>query len=289
MINRSKLPLVIILLSLALTAYSQKITEPSGPAYWSKDYKPFRIVGNLYYVGTYDLACYLITTPQGNILINTGLASSAKPIKASVEALGFKMSDTKILLITQAHYDHTGAIASIKKSTGAKLFVNEPDAKVMEDGGKSDYAFGGTESSFEPATPDRLLHDHDTVKLGGTHVIMLNHPGHTKGSCSYLLDVKDGSKTYRVFIANMPTIVIDKKFSDVAEYPSIEKDYAYTIRALKNVQFDIWLSSHASQFNLHDKHKSDDPYNPAVFIDRNGYDKPLSDLELAYNNKIKGN
>jgi len=284
------LTLVIISsLLISINGHSQKISEPTGPADWSKEYKPFRIVGNLYYVGTYDLASYLITTREGNILINTGLASSDKMIKASIEALGFKMADTKILLITQGHYDHTGAIASIRKTTGAKFLVNEPDAKVMEDGGKSDFAFGGIESSFEPVTPDQVLHDRDTIKLGGMKVVMLNHPGHTRGSCSYLFDVKDGSKTYKILIANMPSIVIDRKFADVTEYPAIEKDYAYTIRALKNLQFDIWLSSHASQFNLHGKHKSDDAYNPAVFIDRSGYDKALSDLEAAYIRKVKDN
>jgi metallo-beta-lactamase class B len=276
---------LLALLLIALSGYSQKIMEPSGPADWSKEYKPFRIVGNLYYVGTYDLACYLITTPQGNILINTGLASSGPLIKANIEALGFRMADTKVLLITQAHFDHTGAIAAIRKATGAKLMVNEPDAKVMADGGKSDYAFGG-KSNFVPASPDGLLRDRDTIKLGDTNVVMLNHPGHTKGSCSYLFDVKDGSKTYKVLIANMPTIVVNKRFPEVTDYPGIEKDYEYTIRALKNIRFDIWLSSHASQFGLHTKHKPGDVYNPVVFIDQKGFDKVVNDLEAGYNRKV---
>jgi metallo-beta-lactamase class B len=250
---------------------------------------PFKIIGNLYYVGTEELACYLVTTPEGNILINTGLASSEAMIRANIEALRFKWADTKILLITQAHYDHTGAVAAIRKSTGAKLMVNEPDAKVMEDGGKSDFAFGGSESTFAPVTPDQLLHDRDTIKLGGMNLVMLHHPGHTKGSCSYLFDVKDRGKTYKVLIANLPTIVVDRRFPDIFEYPTIEKDYAYTIDALKNLQFDIWLSSHASQFNLLRKHKYAGSYNPAAFIDRSGYDKSLSELEAAYKKKVLGN
>jgi metallo-beta-lactamase class B len=275
---------VSIVLSIGLPAFSQNVSEPSGPADWSKEYKPFRIVGNVYYVGTYDLACYLVTTSQGNILINTGLASSEPMIQANIEALGFKMVDTKILLITQAHYDHTGAIAAIRKKTGAKLLINQPDGKAMDDGGKGD--FGVTVSSFAPAAPDRLLHDHDTIRLGDMKIVMLNHPGHTKGSCSYLFDVKDGGKTYRVLIVNMPSIVIDRKFSEVTEYPTIEKDYAYTFQALKNIQFDIWLSSHASQFSLHSKHKQGDPYNPSVFIDRSGYDKAVNELKAAYDRKV---
>ncbi len=133
---------------------------------WVRLYKPFRIVGNLYYVGTYDLACYLIVTPEGNILINTGLAASTPIIKANIEELGFKLSDTKILLTTHAHYDHVGAMAEIKKLTGAKMMINEADASVLADGGKSDYAYGGEFSSFAPVKPDVLLKDGEKVKLG---------------------------------------------------------------------------------------------------------------------------
>src|SRR6187200_1336429 len=124
----------IVLTGLAITlvttfAAAQHIDEPRIlPEVWSKEYEPFRIVGNLYYVGTYDLACYLITTPKGNILINTGLSSSAAVIKANIVTLGFEVSDTKILLTTQARYDHLGAMASIKKATRAIMMVNEKDA-----------------------------------------------------------------------------------------------------------------------------------------------------------------
>src|SRR6478735_7078065 len=128
------------ILSISTTVNAQKINEPRTTAEWTATYQPFRIAGNLYYVGTYDLACYLITTSKGNILINTGLASSASVIKANIVALGFQVSDTKILLTTQAHYDHVGAMASIKKATGAIMMVNEKDAGVLNDGGASDYA-----------------------------------------------------------------------------------------------------------------------------------------------------
>src|SRR5258706_5966745 len=115
----------------SLAAAQQVQQRPVTNPEWSKPYQPFRIAGNLYYVGTYDLACYLITTPQGNILINTGLAGSAGQIKDNIESLGFQLADTKILLTTQAHYDHLGAMAAIKKSTGAQLMVDEKDAAVV--------------------------------------------------------------------------------------------------------------------------------------------------------------
>ncbi|HEY0669662.1 MAG TPA: subclass B3 metallo-beta-lactamase, partial [Sphingobacteriaceae bacterium] len=257
------------------------------PAEWSKPYPAFRIAGNLYYVGTHDLACYLITTPKGNILINTGLANSASIIKANIESLGFKFSDTKILLTTQAHYDHMGAMAAIKKQTGAKLMINSKEAEVLADGGKSDYALGGSVSTYQPLVADRLLSDGDIIRLGKMKLVMLHHPGHTKGSSSFLFDVKDNQRRYKVLIANMPSIVTDKKFSEIPAYPTISQDYANTLNAMKNLSFDIWLASHASQFGLHSKHQPGEGYNPAVFIDQAGYDKALSNLQDQYSKKIK--
>lgn len=274
---------ILFLLFGSFFATAQQVKEPKDtPIEWSKPYQPFRIAGNLYYVGTDDLACYLIVTPKGNILINTGLAASLSLIKMNVEKLGFKFNDIKILLTTQAHYDHMGAMSAIKKVTGAKFMVDEKDAAVAADGGSSDYALGGHEPTYEPVKTDRLLHDGDIVRLGGMQLVMLHHPGHTKGSCSFLFDVKDGNRTYKVLIANMPTIVTEKKFSEVDTYPDIAKDYAYTIATMKKLTFDIWLSSHASQFGLHSKNKSNGAYNPSSFIDREGYDKAISDLEIQF-------
>ncbi|MCF0055227.1 subclass B3 metallo-beta-lactamase [Dyadobacter sp. CY356] len=284
----------LFLLSLLCVNYlagAQKVAEPSSDTHpeWTRPYPAFRIAANLYYVGTADLACYLIVTTKGNILINTGLASSASGIKTSIEALGFRLSDTKILLNTQAHYDHMGAMAAIKKMTAAKLMINEGDAGAAADGGLSDYTSKGKVRDFEPVKVDRVLHDRDTISLGGMRLVMLHHPGHTKGSCSYLFDVQDEKQKYRVLIANMPTIVTDNNFSEIAAYPNIARDYAYTLNAMKHLSFDIWLASHASQFDLTEKHKPGDAYNPAGFFDKKGYDQQISELQGDFDEKMKGN
>ncbi|HEU4551270.1 MAG TPA: subclass B3 metallo-beta-lactamase [Chitinophaga sp.] len=275
--------------SLALiTAQAQQVHEPQlNKPEWSAPYQPFRIAGNLYYVGTYDLASYLITTGKGNILINTGLAASAPVIKANIEALGFRFSDTKILLTTQAHFDHMGAMAAIKKMTGAKMMVDAGDSAVVADGGSSDYALGGHGMVYQPVKIDRILHDRDVIALGDMRITMLHHPGHTKGSCSFLFDVKDDQRSYKVLIANMPTIVTEKSFADIPAYPEVARDYAYTLAAMKNLRFDLWVASHASQFNLHKKHKPGDAYNPAVFMDREEYDEQLAGLEKEFAKKMK--
>jgi metallo-beta-lactamase class B len=286
----NKLIIFFAITLIGFTSSAQKVKEPTVTnADWAKPYEPFRIAGNLYYVGTYDLACYLITTSKGNILINTGLASSAAQIKNNIEGLGFKYADTKILLTTQAHYDHMGAMAVIKKQTGAKLMVNEKEVDVLKDGGASDYALGGHGSVYQPVKPDRLLKDGDTIALGEMRLVMLHHPGHTKGSCSYFFTVKDEQRSWKVLIANMPTIVTDSSFASIKTYPSVAADYAHTFKAMKNIQFDIWLASHASQFKMHNKHKPGDAYDPAVFADQAGYDAALKELENVYDEKMKKN
>ena len=280
--------LLAFLITPGLYACAQKKTsDKNNPEEWSRPFQPFRIAGNLYYVGTHDLACYLITTTKGHILINTGLASSVALIQSNVKALGFNYKDIKILLTTQAHFDHLGAMAAIKKATGAQMMVDSADAKVMADGGESDYALGGGNNNFEPVKTERLLHDQDTITLASMKLTMLHHPGHTKGSCSFIFDVKDQHQTYRVLIANMPSIVTQQKLSKINAYPGIIEDYKKTFRSLKGLSFDIWLSSHASQFGLHKKHKPGDNYNPQAFVDREGYDQVLSDLESEFKNRLK--
>ena len=269
--------LLISFLSAGQKHYKVPVTQKE----WSQDYKPFRIAGNLYYVGTYDLACYLITTPQGHILINTGLAESTPMIRKHVEMLGFKFPDIKILLTTQVHYDHVGAMAEVKKMTGAKMMVSEGDAATLADGSSSDYAMGGKGRLFEPVKADRLLHDGDTINLGGTSIKALSHPGHTKGSMSFLFDVSDQNRSYRVLVANLPSVIVPK-LKEVKSYPGIVADYAYTLDAMKKLSFDLWLASHASQFDLHRKHHTGDGYHPEAFMDRAGYDAALADLEKEY-------
>ena len=280
--------LIAVLLTNNLYSIAQITTTASSrPENWSKPYEPFRIAGNLYYVGTDELGCFLITTPRGHILINTGAPGSAPLIYSSVQALGFKFSDIKILLATHAHLDHVGGMAEIKKITGAKMMIDAADAPVLADGGNSDYEFGGKGSLFEPVKADSLLHDHDTIKFGGMQLIMLHHPGHTKGACSFLFDVKDEHRTYRVLIANMPTVLDEAKLPGMPTYPNVGKDYAYTLKAMKNLKFDIWVASHASQFGLHEKHKPGTAYRPEAFHDQKGYGLMIDDLQKDYLKRLK--
>jgi metallo-beta-lactamase class B len=210
-------------------------------------------------------------------------------IRQHIEALGFKFTDIRILLATHAHIDHVGDMAAIKKTTGARLMIEEEDVPVLADGGLSDFALGGKNSPFlfPPVKVDRVLHDKDIVKLGGMEIEVLHHPGHTKGACSFLFTVKDEKRSYRVLIANMPSIISETKLPSMPTYPGVGKDYGYTLSVMPKLQFDIWLSSHASQFDLDSKRRPGAPYNPEAFFDRAGYDSSIKTLHEKYLKKMQ--
>src|SRR3974390_3439249 len=139
---RSPFAMPALMVPLALwPAFGQSAQTPSNPD-WVKPFPPFRIIGNVYWAGTYDLSSYLITTPQGHILINTGLTSTIPQIKSGVEQLGFKLSDVKVLTATHGHFDHVAGLAELKRMTGARVMMSEPDAELLENGAKSDFRFG---------------------------------------------------------------------------------------------------------------------------------------------------
>jgi metallo-beta-lactamase class B len=258
-----------------------------GDANWTRPFPPFRIIGNIYWVGSYDLATYLITTPQGNILINTGVGETAKQIKASVEQLGFTLADTKILTATHGHFDHVAGMAELKRMTGARLIVSAQDKELLESGGKLDFRFGDTPGArFDPVKVDGTFKDSDTIALGGTVLTAHHHPGHTKGATSFTLNVQESGKTYRVVIANMGSINPGVTVSGMANYPGITEDYARTFKAQKDLPIDVWLASHASQFKLHEKYKPGDPFNPDRFVDPQGFKAAVEQLEKTYREQL---
>jgi metallo-beta-lactamase class B len=250
---------------------------------WTRPHPPFRIVGNVYWVGSHDLATYLITTPHGHILINSGVGDTADRIEEGVDELGFELRDVKILTLTHGHFDHVAGIAELQRRSGAELVVSEGDRELLESGGSKDFRFGDMpEARFEPVLVDRTFRDGETISLGGTVLTAHHHPGHTKGATSFTLDVAEGGKTRRVLIANMATINPGVRVSGMPTYPEIGADYARTFAAQKVMQIDVWLASHASQFAMHEKHAPGDAYDPERFVDPEGFRRAVEALEKAY-------
>src|ERR1700733_2082113 len=164
-----------------------------GDPEWTTPIAPFQIADGLYYVGSRDLASYLIVTSQGDILINSSLQSSPPLIRHSVEQLGFKFSDVKILLISHAHFDHDAGSAEIIKQTGARYMVMDGDVPVVESGGRLDFAYPN--DLYPVAKVSRVLHDGDQVRLGNTVLVAHKTAGHTRGCTTWTLKVKQGSRT----------------------------------------------------------------------------------------------
>ena len=249
---------------------------------WSRPFEGFQIVGNLYGVGSFDLSVFLITTDEGHILINTGLQDSTQMIRDNIESLGFRLEDIKILLTQQAHWDHTAALAEIKQLTGAEIWATVGDARVLEDGGFSDPHFGGRES-FPPVDVDKIIRDGEVIELGALHLTVHHHPGHTEGSSSYSMVVNENDgRDYNVLIANMGTINGGKRLTVDPTYEGVAEDFLNTYRKQKEMDVDIWVAAHNSQYNMHEKYRTGQTYNPETFVDPSGFIRAIEELEQRY-------
>jgi len=253
---------------------------------WTEPFPPFRIVGNLYYVGSKDLASYLITTPRGHILINSNLVGSVPLIRASVEKLGFKFGDIRILLISHAHWDHDGGGAEIKRLTGATYMVMDADVPVVESGGTADFQYGNEPGSlYPPSKVDRVLHDGDKVKLGGVILVAHLTPGHTKGCTTWTMKARENGKTYNVVIVGGAN-VSDYKLVGNTAYPGIASDYERTFAILKTFPVDIFLGAHGSYFNLETKYARLKAGVATPFIDPVGYKNFVVDREQVFRTEL---
>ena len=254
----------------------------TNPA-WTEPIPPFRIIGNVYYVGSKGLASYLITTSHGLILINSNLESSVPLIRQNVEKLGFKFSGIKILLISHAHWDHCAGSALIKKLTAAKYMVMDADVPVVESGGKADFQYGKSrESRFPSARVDRVLHDGDPVKLGQTVLVAHLTPGHTKGCTTWTLKVKDAGKTYDVVIVGSPNVNPGYKLVNNPAYPRIAHDYKLMFARLKALPCDVFLGAHGEYFGMDAKLRQMKQGAVNPFIDPEGYRAFVAEKEAAF-------
>jgi metallo-beta-lactamase class B len=271
-----------VVLGFALPVYAQVAPD------WIQPFPPYRIAGNVYYVGSKGLASYLVVTPQGFILINSSLEQSVPLIQESVEKLGFHFNDVKILLISHAHWDHCAGSARIKQLTGAKYVVMDADVSVVESGGKSDFQYGNApETLYPPTKVDRVLHNGEEVKLSGAVLVAHKTPGHTKGCTTWTMRVADGGKTYDVVIVGSPNVNPGYKLVNNAAYPQIAQDYESAFRVWKSLSCDIFLGAHGGYYGMEDKYARLKNGDSNPFIDPAGYKAYITEREEAFRTELK--
>jgi len=267
---------------------AQKDSFSSDNPTWVQPFPSFKIAGNLYYVGSQDLAAYLIVTPQGNILINSNLESSPPQIKQAIESLGFKYNDTKILLISHGHFDHCAGSAQIKRETGAKYEVMQQDVPVVESGGHNDFNYSSRKSFWFPKIKvDRALHDGDTVSLGGVTLTAHLTAGHTKGTTTWTIDEQENGRTLHVVIVGSPNVNPGYKLVSNKTYPQIAADYKRQFEVLKQLPCDIFLGAHGGYFDLEQKYPRFKNGDKNAFIDPAGYKAYIAERQQAFEAELK--
>jgi metallo-beta-lactamase class B len=271
---------------LAATIYALAVAwAVTGQGPVDEPFPAHRVIGNVYYVGSKDLASYLITTPEGHILINSSFEETIPLIRAGVESLGFKMRDIKVLLASHAHSDHVAGHALAKELTGAKVYVMRGDEAVVASGGAGQYFY--TTSRWKPCAVDRVLEDGDEVKLGGVTLVARRTPGHTRGCTTWTCRVADSGKDYDVVVIGSPNVNPGYRLVDNKDYPEIAADFAETFQILKSLPCDVFLGAHGAYYGMIEKYKrAQNGAEKNPFVDPEGYRAYVEKTEKAFRDTL---
>lgn len=249
---------------------------------WNRPVDPFRILGNLYYVGASDITSYLIVTPAGAFLLDGGFVETAPQIEANIRKLGFQLSDVKILLNSHEHFDHAGGLAELKRATGASLVASPEAARLLESGGRGDFYFHDSEP-FPAVKPDRLVHDGEAVTLGGMALTAHLTPGHTRGCTTWTTTLEDQGARVQVVFFCSTTVISGYRLAGTESYPGIAADFEHTFAVLRSLPCDLFLAPHGSMFDLTEKrNRLAAGAKPNPFIDPQSYRAYLDHSESAF-------
>lgn len=242
---------------------------------WDTPMAPYKIGGNLWYVGTMGLSSYLLATPEGHILINSSYERSVPMIRAAIGKAGFRYMDVKILLGSHAHGDHMAGNWIVKEQTAAKVYVMKPDDELVRKGGAGGFK--------KPCVVDKVLQDGDKVTLGGATLTALLTPGHTPGCTTWVMDVNDeGVKRLAVVVGspnvNPGTVLVGNK-----NYPNIASDYEKAFQVWKGLPCQIFLGAHGAYYATLKKYERWKA-NPRekVWVDPEGYKAYIAERERAF-------
>jgi metallo-beta-lactamase class B len=265
-------PILTCLLFSALRAWAQG----TGHEAFNKPFPAYKVIGNIYFVGTDDLGSFLIVTPEGNILINSDFDDTVPQIRASVEKLGFKFTDIKILLGSHAHGDHMEGDARVKELTGAQVMVMEQDVP----------AISRMTPGNKPHPIDRVLHDGDEVKLGGTTLVAHLTPGHTKGCTTWTMKALEAGKSYNVVILGSIGVNPGYMLAGNKDYPQVADDYVRGFQVLRSLPCDVFLGAHGRFYGMQEKYAKLGQGGLNPFIDPAGYKAHLDLQETNFRARL---
>lgn len=278
--------LLFLVLLLARATLVQAQADPTSRS-WNQPVEPYRIIGNLYYVGASDITSFLIATPEGHILLDSGFEETVPIIRGNLKKLGFKIGDVKILINSHAHYDHAGGLATLKELTGARLAASEKDAALLARGGKGDPQIGD-KFPFKPVKADRILHDGDHVSLGDITMTAHLTPGHTPGCTTWTMKAEEGGASRNVVFLCSTSILPGVEVTRNARYPEMAEDFAKTFRVLKSLPCDVFLAAHAGFYDglgKAEKLRAGAKENP--FVDPQGYRAFVERGEKRYKEQLE--
>jgi metallo-beta-lactamase class B len=275
MIKRSRFPGVLLLAIVVCGVASPGLparqqTQPQAARGERHPFPPFRIIGNIHYVGSSNAGSFLITTVDGHILIDTGYPQTESWVRESIEKLGLRLTDIKIILNTHAHADHVGGHARFKEWTGARVLTSEADKPVIADGGRSDFRNNDGRELWTPLTADGTIRNHEEVRLGGVTLEAHLTPGHTRGNTTWTTVVDDGGRKLDVVFVGSMGLNRGVPLVGNTKYPRVADDYAQSFAVLKRLKCDLFLAFHAEHFGMAEKKRRlDEGVTPNPFIDAN--------------------
>jgi len=284
--RRALASLSVTVSALALAACSSMAGVPREMRSWNRSFPPYRIIGNVYYVGSNAIAQYLITTPQGHILLDSGFEASVPRLADNVRALGFRFEDVKILLSSHAHIDHVQGHATVRGMTGAQVVVSAADAPVIASGGKGEPVFDGV-YAWAPCAVDRVIADGDRVTLGGTTLVAHLTPGHTRGATTWTMQVAEGGRTLEVLFFPSANVNPGVRLVDNPRYPEIADDFRRSFAIWKSLSCDVFLGAHGAFYDMpskHDRLAGGEAPNP--FIDPEGYRRLIAETERRFEDQL---
>ena len=276
--------ILLALLAVPGLAHAQSDAELRA---MNRPVAPFHLIGNIDYVGASDVTSFLIVTRAGDILLDGGFVQTAPQIEANIGKLGFRLSDVKILLNSHAHFDHAGGLAELKRRTGAQFIAMQGDAALLARGGRGDFYFGDR-ITFPPIEPDRIIHDGDTVSLGGVTLTAHLTAGHTRGCTTWTMTTEDHGKSLHVVFVGSMSLLAGYRLTGRESYSGMTADYERSFRALRSLPCDVFLGAHGQFFNLTEKREAlahaprQNPFNEPA-----GYRAYVHGAERAYQGALR--